>query len=74
MSERAIVVVNAGSSSVKFSVFIERGDALELRLRGQYEALLTRPHFLARDAEGATVGEQTWPQGAPLGHAAHVTE
>jgi acetate kinase len=68
MSDRAIVVANAGSSSVKFSLFVERGGALELRLRGQHEALLTRPHFIARDAAGATVGEQTWPEGAPLGH------
>ncbi len=68
MSDPAIVVVNAGSSSVKFSVFVDRGNGLELRLRGQYEALLTRPRFAARDAAGASVGERSWPDGSPLGH------
>jgi acetate kinase len=68
MSENAIVVVNAGSSSVKFSMFFRRGDALDLVLRGQYEALFGRPRFAAGDADGHTVAEQTWDEGEPLGH------
>ena len=31
----AIAVLNAGSSSIKYSLFLLRGNALELTLRGQ---------------------------------------
>jgi acetate kinase len=68
MSDNAIVVVNAGSSSVKFSVFIQRGDDLELRLRGQLESLFNQPRFIARDAASKTVAEKSWAEGTPLGH------
>jgi acetate kinase len=68
MTERAIVVLNAGSSSVKFSVYFRGGAELELRLRGQVEALFSRPHFIARDADGQAVGEKTWDEGTRLGH------
>ena len=37
----AILVVNAGSSSIKFSVFLARGEALDLLLGGQIESLYT---------------------------------
>jgi acetate kinase len=68
MSESAIAVVNAGSSSVKFSLFLRRGDALDLRLRGQLESLFGRPHFIAKDAAGTTVAERKWDEGTRLGH------
>ncbi len=60
----AILVVNAGSSSIKFSVFLERGDALDLLLGGQIESLYTTPRFKAKDAAGAVVGERQWAAGA----------
>jgi acetate kinase len=66
--ENAIVVVNAGSSSVKFSVFVRRGGDLDLRLRGQLEGLFTRPRFIVRDAAGQTVSEKSWDEGTQLGH------
>jgi acetate kinase len=65
----AILVLNAGSSSLKFSIFL---DADELLLRGQIESLVTEPHFLARSAQGTTLGEQRWPAGTALGHAGAV--
>jgi acetate kinase len=68
MTEQAIVVLNAGSSSVKFSVYFRRAGQLELRLRGQIEALSSAPHFIAKDASGATVSEKSWPEGTKLGH------
>ena len=64
----AILVLNAGSSSIKFSVFLERGAALGLFLGGQLEGLYTAPRFKARDAAGAVVGERQWADGEPLGH------
>jgi acetate kinase len=44
----AIVVLNAGSSSIKFSLFLEREEDLEPDVRGQIEGLYTAPHFVAK--------------------------
>src|SRR5690349_12353536 len=63
----AILVLNAGSSSLKFSVFLD-GEPPEPLLRGQVEGLFTSPHFQARDPAGVVVGEQEWPAGTRLGH------
>jgi acetate kinase len=63
----AILVLNAGSSSLKFSVFLD-GEPPGLLLRGQLEGLFTEPHFVARDAAGNVAGEQRWPAGTRLGH------
>jgi len=69
----AILVVNAGSSSIKFSVFLERGEALDLLLGGQIESLYTTPRFKAKDAAGAVVGERQWTAGEGLGHDGAIT-
>jgi acetate kinase len=63
----ALLVLNAGSSSLKFSVF-QGGDPPRLLFRGQLEGILTRPHFLARDAAGNAIGEREWSAGTNLGH------
>ena len=65
----AIVVLNAGSSSLKFSVFVERDGAQALLARGQVEALSTAPRFVAKDAAGVVLAEKSWGQNATLGHA-----
>ena len=64
----AILVVNAGSSSIKFSLFVERGETLDLFLGGQIEGLYSAPRFKARNAAGAVVGERRWAEGESLGH------
>jgi len=55
-----ILVVNAGSSSIKFSMFAlnQRGDSLALRYHGQIEGIGSQPRFVAVDAEGRTVADQ----------------
>lgn len=63
----AILILNAGSSSLKFSVFRD-SEPPELVVRGQLEALSSEPHFVARDAAGKVVEEHAWPEGASLGH------
>lgn len=63
----AILVINSGSSSLKFSVFTA-DDSLRLFLRGQIESLFTAPHFIARDGDGNIKDEKTWPRGTKLGH------
>jgi acetate kinase len=54
---RFILVVNAGSSSVKFQAFALAGAGLEMRLRGQIEGIGTRPSLTARDAQGASLAD-----------------
>ncbi len=65
----AIAVLNAGSSSIKFSLFVMRGDGLERVLHGQIESLFTSPHFVADDHAGHRVMERSWGEGTELGHA-----
>jgi acetate kinase len=64
----AIIVINAGSSSLKFSLFVVRGGALALDVRGQIEGLDTAPRFVARDSSGRTVAERSWGKGEKLDH------
>jgi acetate kinase len=61
-----LLVLNSGSSSLKFSVFLS-GKPPQPLLNGQLEGLLTHPRFKARDAH-AVVGEKEWPSGTQLGH------
>ena len=48
-----ILVLNAGSSSIKFSVFDAGSETLPLLLRGQIESLYSAPRFTAVDQHGA---------------------
>ena len=64
----AIAVVNAGSSSIKFSLFTAAAGELVLSARGQAEGLFTSPRFVAKDAKGAVLAERSWGDGAKLGH------
>ena len=61
MSE-TILVVNAGSSSIKFQLFAVAGrDDLERRLKGQIEGVGVKPHLIARGIKGETLIDETWP-------------
>jgi acetate kinase len=63
MSE-TVLVLNAGSSSIKFQLFaIGRNDELDRRLRGQFEGIGTRPHLVARDARDKVLIEEAWSAG-----------
>ena len=64
----AIAVLNAGSSSFKFSLFAMAGRELALIARGQAEGLFTSPRFAAKDAEGKVIEEKAWGDGVALGH------
>jgi acetate kinase len=64
----AIVVLNAGSSSIKFSVFRLDAESPALVLRGQIEGLYTAARFVAKDPAGATTATRTWDGEGPLGH------
>jgi acetate kinase len=62
----AVLVLNAGSSSLKFSVFLD-GERPQPLLRGQLD-LLVHPRFVARDADGLVVAEKEWAPGTELRH------
>ncbi|HEY1435967.1 MAG TPA: acetate/propionate family kinase [Casimicrobiaceae bacterium] len=64
----AIAVVNAGSSSIKFSLFAEADGGLDLKARGQVEGIYTEPHFIAKNSAGALLAEESWGDGVKLGH------
>src|SRR5688500_7871668 len=52
----AIVVLNAGSSSLKFAVYSRRAPTgLNLEARGQVEGLGTSPRFKAADRDGRSL-------------------
>lgn len=64
-----LIVLNAGSSSLKFQVF-DMLDGAEPRLvwRGLYEGLGGSAHFLVKDTGGTLLDETTWGSGDRLGH------
>jgi acetate kinase len=55
-SGRAILALNAGSSSLKFALF-EIGASLGLTAKGEIENLDSAAHFIARDAGGVKLAE-----------------
>jgi acetate kinase len=58
-----ILVLNAGSSSIKFQLFAVSGRArLARRLKGQMEGIGSRPRLLAKNADGKVLTDQTWSQ------------
>ena len=63
-----ILVLNAGSSSIKFRVFDASTGEPQLRLYGQAEGLYTAPRFAASDATGAEIERKEWEEGAEVGH------
>ena len=56
-----ILVVNSGSSSIKFSAYaaIDKEEAA-LLLKGQVEGVGTAPHMIAKNEEGAIIFEKRW--------------
>ena len=62
----AFLVLNAGSSSLKFATFRD-ADPPQPLVRGQIEGLKTHPHFTAH-AGTTLAGEREWEPGARVSH------
>lgn len=62
-----ILVLNAGSSSIKFALYDAADDPV-LRLKGHVEGIGVAAHFAARDADGNSLGEQSWMDGIQPDH------
>jgi len=66
----AVLTINAGSSSLKFSVYrIGEQDQPRLLSKGQVEGIGTSPRLLAEDAEGQMLVDRCWPGDRGAGHA-----
>lgn len=63
----AVLTLNAGSSSIKFSLFeIGPAGALAPASHGEIEGIGGAPHFIVRDPAGATLADRTWAQAPPF--------
>ncbi len=67
-----ILVLNAGSSSLKFTLYADNASGPRALLRGQIEGMTMKPAFAARDAQGRLVQERDWPDRDSLGYAGAV--
>ncbi|MBL8658292.1 MAG: acetate/propionate family kinase [Rhodospirillales bacterium] len=70
----AVLVINAGSSSIKFAAYADagdnKGDGPDLVCKGQLEGIGSDPGFIVKDAAGGTLcAHDEWPRGSPLDHA-----
>jgi acetate kinase len=62
-----ILVVNAGSSSIKFQLFaVAPDDRLERRFKGQIDGIGTRPRLVAVAPDRRILVDQTWPEVADV--------
>jgi len=66
--DNVILVLNSGSSSIKFSIFSTVSEQIELKLHGQIEGLYASPRFTAKDAAGSAVATHGWGEGTSLDH------
>ena len=62
-----IGVLNSGSSSIKYSIFVIDANELRPGIRGQIEAIFSAPHFVAKEG-GRVVAEKSWGEGNRLDH------
>ena len=67
-----ILVLNAGSSSLKFTLYGSAADGPHRTLRGQIEGLTTTPTFVARDDGDCVIAQRDWPDRHALGYAGAV--
>src|SRR5512134_2650847 len=66
----AILVINTGSSSIKFAGYEARGDGEPLFLgKGELEGIGSDPYFAVKNKQGEKVAEHDWPRGTQLSHA-----
>ena len=68
----AVLVLNAGSSSLKFTEYAADPTGLAVRLAGNIEEIYGAARFRARDPAGAALGEHHWSAESPPGHAGAI--
>lgn len=70
---KAIVTLNAGSSSLKFALYELSADGLRFDAGGKIEEIGTAPRLRARNAQGDVILERDWAQGNAISHE-HLLE
>jgi acetate kinase len=69
----AVIVLNAGSSSLKFSIYRVVGAELTVEARGQIEGLGgATPHFIAKDQNGVVLADSALDRGEAGAAHAHA--
>ena len=69
----AVLVINAGSSSIKFAAYTDGGGEPELAIKGQLEGIGSDPSFAAKNAAGERIDAcDEWPRGSRLDHAGAI--
>ncbi|AQW31800.1 acetate/propionate family kinase (plasmid) [Ralstonia syzygii subsp. celebesensis] len=63
-----ILVINAGSSSIKFHAFAACDGELDPIAGGKLEEIYTTPRFQVKRQSGEVIDEKCWPEGERLGH------
>ena len=72
---KAVVSLNSGSSSIKFSLFaLDPQGQLMLSATGKIDKIGIAPSVRARTVDGTTLLEREWPDGTSLSHADLLTE
>jgi len=67
----AIVVFNAGSTSLKFAAYTaDAAGSLPLLCRGRIDSIESDPHFQVNDAAGKPMASRQWSEGHAIGHMA----
>jgi acetate kinase len=65
-----ILVINAGSSSIKYAAYRSDHQAEPVLLgKGQIEGLGTSPRFVGKNEHADVIGEHRWPEGDTLSHS-----
>ena len=65
----AIIVVNAGSTSLKFGAYgVDAAGSLPLLCRGQVDSMQGDPHFIAKNAAGKPLDAHEWGEGHTIDH------
>jgi len=66
-----ILVVNAGSSSIKFSAYGgDEAKSATLQFKGQVDGIGSAPHMAAYDADGTKIAERRWTGSGRIDHEA----
>jgi acetate kinase len=68
----AILALNAGSSSMKFTLFEVGGREPVEVMRGEVEGIGGQPRLSVSDGRAGPIPDRTWPEGSRLGHEAFL--
>ena len=65
----AIIVVNAGSTSLKFGAYaVDAAGALPRLCRGEIDGMQGDPHFVAKNPDGKPLDAHEWGEGQTIDH------